>query len=317
MKLLLRLLVIALIVLLGWKLLPQRSIYSSNSHIYPIENTTLRPIGNDVYIVALLPQALNLQISHKTMVVKTSDLGIATSPNMRLKLNSQKLQKTLQNLGADEQKSLRPIIVTVRRGGNTVRLVPKPKPIARPAPPVATAPTPVPQPVAPVTPQPTKPVGRNITYCVRLNGVDPSNLPAFEAKLAAVYNDPRGWSLGGVNSFTEVTSGCRLVVWLSAAELVPTYGSICDSMWSCTVYPNVIINFDRWLGASDAWNGGGGNLDDYRSMVINHETGHWFGFNHRYCSGAGQLAPVMQQQSISLQGCAPNPWPLSYEKAAL
>ncbi|MEK7594850.1 MAG: DUF3152 domain-containing protein [Patescibacteria group bacterium] len=192
----------------------------------------------------------------------------------------------------------------------------KPKPVkAKPKPPVAKPPVVAPLPTPVPAPKPTP--KRAYTYCVAAKGVDEANLPELKAKLAAVYSDPRGWSLGGANTFTEVGSGCSFIVWLTAADLMPTFGAICDSMWSCTVAPNVILNFDRWRLASDSWNGAGGSLDDYRTMVINHETGHWFGFNHRYCSGAGQLAPVMQQQSIGMQGCATNPWPLPNEKAAL
>jgi hypothetical protein len=195
----------------------------------------------------------------------------------------------------------------------------KPKPTKPKPKPVATAPAPVTTPVpAPApTPKPVTKPSRAYTYCVAAKGVDEGNMPEFRAKLASVYADSRGWSLGGANSFTEVAGGCNFTVWLSSADLMPSFGAICDSMWSCTVTPNVIINFDRWRSASDAWNGAGGSLDDYRSMVINHETGHWFGFNHRYCQGAGQAAPVMQQQSIGMQGCTTNPWPLAYEKAAL
>jgi hypothetical protein len=90
---------------------------------------------------------------------------------------------------------------------------------------------------------------------------------------------------------------------------MPTFGSICDNIWSCRVGPNVVINYDRWQHASPAWNSFGGTMNDYRHMVINHETGHWLGFSHAQCPGAGQQAPVMQQQSIDLQGCKFNPWP--------
>jgi hypothetical protein len=180
------------------------------------------------------------------------------------------------------------------------------------------APVPTETNAEPTPPAPAPEAKIKYTYCVRAKGVSESYLPELSTKLASVYADPLGWSLGGEVSFTRVDSGCGLVVWLSAANLVPSFSEeTCSADWSCTVKPNVIINFDRWEKGSDAWNSAGGKLDDYRTMVINHETGHWLGFNHRFCAGAGQLAPVMQQQSISLQGCKTNSWPLPYELTAL
>lgn len=158
---------------------------------------------------------------------------------------------------------------------------------------------------------------KTYSYCVAAKGVDASYLGAFRSKLSSVYADARGWSLDGQVGFREVSSGCNFTAWLTRADLVPSFSStICDSTWSCRVGNNVIINFDRWTNASPSWNGAGGSLDEYRSMVINHETGHWFGFAHRYCGGAGQLAPVMQQQSINLQGCKFSAWPNASELAS-
>jgi hypothetical protein len=51
------------------------------------------------------------------------------------------------------------------------------------------------------------------------------------------------------------------------------------------------------------------DLAGYRQMVINHETGHFLGYNHMACPGKGKLAPVMQTQTIALNGCLPNSWP--------
>jgi hypothetical protein len=167
-------------------------------------------------------------------------------------------------------------------------------------------------------PKPSK----TIRYCTALRGVPDSELKGLESKLQSTYNDSRGWSLNGSVRFEKASDACDLTVWLSSADQMASFGAICDSLWSCTVHPYVIINYDRWRNASDAWNAAygsenGSRLDDYRSMVINHETGHWFGFNHTFCSAAGQPAPVMQQQSIDLRGCSFNPWPLDSEQAAL
>jgi len=158
---------------------------------------------------------------------------------------------------------------------------------------------------------------KTFTYCTAARGVQKSHLTGLISKLAAVFADSRGWGLSGQVVLRRVSSGCDFTVWLSTASQMPTFGAICDADWSCRVGPNVVINFDRWQGASTAWNKNGGSLDDYRSMVINHETGHWFEFGHVNCGGSGQLAPVMQQQSIDLQGCKFNPWPLASERAAL
>ncbi len=157
---------------------------------------------------------------------------------------------------------------------------------------------------------------RTYTYEVRGRG-NSTDLEAFAAQAAETLGHPASWTLGGSLAFRRVASGGQFVLWLSAASSVPSFGAPCDSTYSCQVGSNVVINETRWLQASPAWVGGGGTLRDYRHMVVNHEVGHWLGFGHASCGGAGQLAPVMQQQSISLQGCRPNPWPLAWERSIL
>ena len=76
----------------------------------------------------------------------------------------------------------------------------------------------------------------------------------------------------------------------------------------------MIINETRWRTGSPAFPG---TLQDYRHMVVNHETGHWPGRPHAYCPGPGRPAPVMQQQSKGMQGCRVNPWPLPSEVSAV
>ena len=55
------------------------------------------------------------------------------------------------------------------------------------------------------------------------------------------------------------------------------------------------------------------SLSDYRTNVINHEMGHYLGFDHMRCPGAGGPAPIMQTQTIDLGGCVPNSHPYTAE----
>lgn len=154
---------------------------------------------------------------------------------------------------------------------------------------------------------------RAVSYRVETRGAITASLAEFKAQANETLNSSLGWARLGV-TFSEVASGGDFILVLSQASLVPSFNpSVCGAAYSCQVGNYVIINQDRWLGATDPWNAGGGSLRDYRNMVVNHETGHWLGHPHEYCSGAGNKAPVMQQQSISLQGCSFNPWPLTSE----
>ena len=155
-----------------------------------------------------------------------------------------------------------------------------------------------------------------ITYEVRGRG-NVSDLEALAVEAAAVYADPRGWNLGGSLRFDRVAAGGNFTLWLAADDRMASFGGACDRRWSCRNGRHVVINEDRWLGSSDSWLAAGAPLSTYRQMVLNHETGHWLGFGHAGCSRAGAAAPVMQQQSMTLADCAPNPWPLVSEQAAL
>lgn len=158
---------------------------------------------------------------------------------------------------------------------------------------------------------------KTIRYCTAVRGVSETELAGLNATLQSVFADSRGWGLTGLVRFERAAANCDFYVWLTAANQMSSFGAICDPDWSCAVSPNVVINYTRWQETSPAWAASGGSREDYRAMVINHETGHWFGFHHSSCPGAGQPAPVMQQQSIDLQGCVFNPWPTAGEQAAL
>lgn len=154
--------------------------------------------------------------------------------------------------------------------------------------------------------------GRVVTYDVMSRGNITANYAEFKMQANATLNDGRGWSRLGV-SFQEVASGGDFTLVLSEASQMTSFSIGCGADYSCRVGRYVIINQDRWQGATPSWNSAGGSLREYRHMVVNHETGHWLGHGHSNCSGAGQPAQVMQQQSIDLQGCAFNAWPTASE----
>ena len=151
-----------------------------------------------------------------------------------------------------------------------------------------------------------------LRYRVALRGVAAAQSAPFAAAVAAVYADPRGWSLGGKIVFDQVARGGDFTVWLAAADEMRSFSDECTASWSCRVGSAIVINQTRWLTGSPYWSGA---LEEYRAMLINHETGHFLGLNHAACAGAGLLAPVMMQQSKGPQPCKPNAWPLPAERA--
>jgi hypothetical protein len=153
------------------------------------------------------------------------------------------------------------------------------------------------------------------TYSVRARGAVRAGLAEFRSAVAATYADQRGW-LRAHHRFREVSGGRPgdFTVVLAQARYLPTFSWACSVSYSCRVGRDVVINETRWRRGSPFFPG---TLEQYRRMVVNHETGHWLGRAHAFCSRPGRPAPVMQQQSKGMQGCRVNPWPLAREIAAV
>lgn len=157
------------------------------------------------------------------------------------------------------------------------------------------------------------PVRRTVTYRVETRGAISTSRATFRRQAQQTFDDPRGWRGAGI-AFRRVARGGAFSLVLAEAARVPDFSSGCSAEWSCRVGRYVIINQMRWRDASPMWRQTGRSLRDYRHMVVDHEAGHWLGWGHRSCPRRGAPAPVMQQQSMGLQGCRPNPWPSAAER---
>lgn len=188
----------------------------------------------------------------------------------------------------------------------TTTVPPPPETTAAPKPEETLAPAPQPE---PPPPEPASSI-RVVTYSIETDGAVVSSVDELAGVAAQTYLDPRGWAGAGIE-FQRVESGADFTLVLANANAVPSYApGVCDAIYSCQAGRYVVLNDDRWSQGSPNWPG---SLGAYRQMVLNHETGHWLGLGHAVCPGTGELAPVMQQQSIDMQGCAPNSWPLPRE----
>ena len=154
--------------------------------------------------------------------------------------------------------------------------------------------------------------GRLLRYHVAVEngiGIAPEN---FAAAVDAILGDPRSWIAGDVR-FQRVPAGTAATFTIYLATPV-TSEAMCREEWleterytSCRLSTGkVVINSARWLTAVPDY---GAPLDTYQAYAINHEVGHQLGNGHELCPGPGRPAPVMQQQTLGLQGCVANPWP--------
>ncbi|MFJ9428777.1 DUF3152 domain-containing protein [Streptomyces sp. NPDC101490] len=146
-------------------------------------------------------------------------------------------------------------------------------------------------------------------------GLDPE---LFASAVQKTLNDPRSWAGRGAMSFERISSGePRFVItlaspgttgfWCAKSDLDTTIDNVsCDSAST----ERVMINAFRWAQGSATF--GPKAMYAYRQMLINHEVGHRLGHTHKDCATPGALAPVMQQQTKSLNiggiKCRPNPW---------
>jgi predicted Zn-dependent protease len=145
------------------------------------------------------------------------------------------------------------------------------------------------------------------------NDVD-VDVNAFADAVEQTLADPRSWGSGGRMSFQRVGAAeaaagqYEFKVTLISPGSMEIYcpGVGTGGYTSCRYGERAVINLARWATAVPHYDG---DIDTYRKYVVNHEVGHALGNGHQKCPGPGAVAPVMQQQTLGLDGCAKNAWP--------
>jgi hypothetical protein len=137
--------------------------------------------------------------------------------------------------------------------------------------------------------------------------------------------DPRGWIASKAAPITDAAQGLNNASWRFQRVSSGSYNvkillatpnttdRLCGSVglntlnqYSCRYGNTMVINLRRWLKGAPGF---AMSLDGYHIMVIDHEMGHRLGFDHMLCPGSGKPAPVMQEETVDLAGCVPNPYP--------
>jgi hypothetical protein len=139
-----------------------------------------------------------------------------------------------------------------------------------------------------------------------------SDADEFAAQVEKILSDPRSWIAGKNVRLQRVPQGSAsdFTIYLAtpgtSEKMCAVGGLQTERYTSCRLPGQVIINLDRWWDSTPDYDA---PLDVYREYAINHEVGHELGHGHEACPGAGELAPVMQQQTYGLKGCLANAWP--------
>jgi hypothetical protein len=137
---------------------------------------------------------------------------------------------------------------------------------------------------------------------------------AFARAVESTLSDPRSWGHGGAMSFQRVGVAAAAAGRYDFKVALISPGSMevfCPGVGtggytSCRYSDRAVINLARWTTAVPDYQG---DVATYRLYVVNHEVGHALGHHHEFCAGPGQIAPVMQQQTLGLKGCVKNAWP--------
>lgn len=147
-----------------------------------------------------------------------------------------------------------------------------------------------------------------VTYSVEVEGGVPLDPAEVADVVDGVFAHPRSWPAGGRWRLQRTDADPEARILVASPDTTDELCAPLDTggRYSCRNGDVVVLNALRWQDGAETW---GDDVVGYRRYLVNHEFGHYLGHGHTGCPAPGEPAPVMLQQSISLQGCVPASWP--------
>ena len=150
--------------------------------------------------------------------------------------------------------------------------------------------------------------GALTTYTVEVEREVPLAAQAVSLVVDRVLADSRGWTATGSHRLRRTDGASDVRVIVATPETTDELCAPLDTggRLSCRNGDLVVLNAWRWVNGAPAY---GNDLVNYRRYLISHEFGHALGNPHEDCPDAGDVAPVMMQQTKGVGACLANPWP--------
>lgn len=177
--------------------------------------------------------------------------------------------------------------------------------------------------VVPVPGPQSTATGREVRYDLEVEGglgIDTSQLART---VHQVLLDGRGWQTKDHLRFVNLSPAqmssvahVDLHIVLASPRMTDRLCAPLNTAGETSCYNGrgaVVLNARRWVVGAKTY---GTDLADYRIYLVNHEVGHGIGHFHVHCTGPGDRAPVMLQQTLRLEGCKPWPWPTGTKPGA-
>ena len=151
---------------------------------------------------------------------------------------------------------------------------------------------------------------KKINYALKIQSEINLDPLCMKNLLFLILNNEKGWTniTGKGFQLTSVEDSDFVFIFATPEKTDELcYPLETNGIYSCRNESEIIINNFRWKeGAVDF----GRDIETYRLYLINHETGHLLGWQHKECPKEGAIAPVMMQQSKGTNGCLPYGWPV-------